>query len=117
MYELSGTVAIQGCTDTSQYLVQADINEKYRTTTSIPDLDQDFIYIFPNPVGDVLNIEVTDALLNHQVSIVNSIGETIKSVDISSNKLKINVADLIPGNYYIYYKLNNVVTSTQINKQ
>ena len=61
--------------------------------TSIEDLDQSDVVIYPNPASDILNIRGMDVV---SVRIYNLTGQLIKEV---YNTSVINVSDVEPGSY------------------
>ena len=56
--------------------------------------------LYPNPANDRINIEMSDALLNYQVEILDSMGKKIFSSEIQKIG-HINVSALAAGTYFI----------------
>lgn len=76
--------------------------------TSIKDVSsEEFTFsVYPNPVGDQLNIDWDDKLKGKvlSISIINELGQQVKRKDIngiSINKITIPSADLPKGVYYV----------------
>ncbi len=55
--------------------------------------------VYPNPVEDELSIDLGDGI--YSFSIVNNLGEIVRSEDYSVKNVKIDVSDLAPGIYFI----------------
>ena len=75
------------------------------------------IQVYPNPVNDVLNIDLVNCGKNNvNVEIFNSIGGLIKSVENKSMSpmMKINLADVKSGIYYIIIKTESGSLSKKI---
>jgi hypothetical protein len=68
------------------------------------------IKIYPNPVNDILNIEITGSIMA-KVDIVNSEGQTVLSHDIREGIGTINVSQLSAGIYIV-----KVVKERQVSK-
>jgi hypothetical protein len=66
----------------------------------------DLTSIYPNPVASILNIEVLD---NIEVEIVNSLGSSLKTLQLTKGKNSIDLSDFSNGIYFIYTPLNHVV--------
>ncbi len=66
------------------------------------------VYVFPNPVYDELNVQITSAFEEPAlVMLVNTAGETVKTVSTTTNKsLKIG-ADVAPGFYFVHVVTNH----------
>ncbi len=61
------------------------------------------IPIYPNPVNDVLNIDLSNIQIREKMiwKIYNSFGSIVKSGNITSSILKISISDLPSGSYFI----------------
>lgn len=68
-------------------------------TTNINTTIKHLNTIYPNPVTDILNIEVNK---NTNISIVNLLGATISTQQVNSGKNIIDVSCLISGIYFIH---------------
>lgn len=69
---------------------------------SIENSNSDFsIKLFPNPVNDLLSIEIQNNFINH-IIIYNNIGQRIKRINnINSSKYNMNAETFNKGVYYI----------------
>lgn len=63
------------------------------------------ICIYPNPANEVVNLEFNSFLpANVSISLINIIGKRIKSIridNLTSNKIPINISNLVSGTYFI----------------
>lgn len=77
----------------------AGISDQTTSSTSLS--------IFPNPSNGVINMNIENGLENqdYQIVISNSIGQIIKTMDISNNTATINENELSSGIYF--YSLSN----------
>jgi hypothetical protein len=70
------------------------------------------IEVYPNPVTDVLFIDIPAVSSNSRIEIVNSSGRVIKLFSVAGNKAAIQVNDLAAGSYYLRIH-SNQQTSTR----
>lgn len=85
-------------------------------TTSIVEINDEDILIFPNPVLNTINIEI----LNNYVATVEVIdlsGKTVKSNINISNSGTISTENLEPGIYFIRAKVNNKTKTIKFQKE
>jgi endoglucanase len=69
-------------------------------TTSIQNIKDSKLYIFPNPVNSTLNLQMTQ--LNGGTSILyDSTGQTIKTLNVKNGMNSFDVSELIAGMYFI----------------
>ena len=61
------------------------------------------IQVFPNPANDILNIDLTSFNKEVKISIYNSIGSLVKSIDskTQSNLVEIDLSSFTSGVYYV----------------
>jgi len=58
--------------------------------------------LFPNPVGDILNVVLTEPQLNNNMVLSDAMGRQITNYEYSDTEnLEINVSSLTPGLYYL----------------
>ena len=74
--------------------------------TSVETTVEHNVAVYPNPMNDVLNIELGDN--QSDVVIFNSLGQMVRRYDAVSGDMQINVADLKSGMYFI--RINNETT-------
>ncbi|EJL63740.1 T9SS type A sorting domain-containing protein, partial [Flavobacterium sp. CF136] len=102
------TITIGGCSVTSSCVL---VN-----TLANPDFEEKSKFImYPNPSKGIVNIECdSDGDLN----IINQLGQTIKTVKVSSNRINtINIEGLADGIYFIREKGSKTVTHKLILKK
>jgi len=60
-------------------------------------------FLYPVPANDEVNIKVTRGhAIIQQVNIVDDFGnDVLQMLDLSSDKVKLNIGDLPPGQYYM----------------
>lgn len=72
---------------------------------------------YPNPAGNSVSLDykLPADVKNGKVVVRNLLGSTVKEVKMTtgSNKLTLNVADLVEGIYFYSYVLDNQVASTK----
>ena len=78
-------------TDTATFILNRTLNT--------PKLLASNVQIAPNPVSDILSID-TDYDLNN-AQIINSVGQVVRSTEISASQQTLNVAELPEGIYTI----------------
>jgi Zn-dependent M28 family amino/carboxypeptidase len=81
-------------------------------STGINELDNTDFLIYPNPVKDVLTIQVENNQLPITIKLINAIGETVKTALINSTTHSINVEKFPNGIYYLQLE-NKVGTSSK----
>ena len=74
--------------------------------TKVETVVENNVAIYPNPMNDVLNIQLDDIQSN--VVIFNSIGQVVRRYDNVSGDMQINVEDLNAGIYFV--KVNSEIT-------
>ncbi|WP_400190320.1 T9SS type A sorting domain-containing protein [Hymenobacter sp. B81] len=95
---------------TSYYrLKQIDLDGKVTLTAirTVALTGRAELTLFPNPVVDVLNIQVTDLAADAQVTVTDLLGRTVLSQTMPANG-QLNLSSLKPGNYVV-----NVVSNGQ----
>jgi len=86
---------VYGCTEFREFILEYDC----MTSTEDPNESLD-VKIFPNPAIDQINVVGIDVGENWQFSLINSIGQSMKSGNLGSSE--INVSDLPAGVYFLY---------------
>lgn len=89
------------------------------TTLSVNSLKntQEAITLHPNPVKDILNLNIANASGSYRVFVTDLTGRDVKSFELNSNTRSIDVADLQPGQYIIKAINNDKVFSSRFMKQ
>ncbi len=102
-YTVSGT-DINGCSNSST------ITQTVNSCASMQDLKNDSfsITIYPNPVSDILNIDLQSSTIEKgMIQIINTLGQVILSELFTSNNLKINTSNIISGVYFVKITAEN----------
>ncbi len=68
------------------------------TTSGIEDLEQMVLNVYPNPVSNELNIEVSKTT---QIELLNMVGETVLTTILNHKKNTIDVSRLVSGVYFL----------------
>ncbi len=90
--------------DSVPFVYDCDFNEVIGLPlTGIADSELTIadVKIFPNPVNDVLNIEVTDAMVGEEISVHDISGRKFFGSTISDFTFKISTADFVSGIYIV----------------
>jgi len=92
------------------------VMEEYNCTTNAINEALEFYYeLHPNPVNDVLNIDLK-APLRGEIHILNSLGQLVykQSVDNPQREVRVNVAHLVSGIYFfvLYEEGQTSIAST-----
>lgn len=58
--------------------------------------------IYPNPSSDIVNIQVSEALLGGDYKIIDYTGRTVHTGTITASIVTINVSNEARGSYYLY---------------
>jgi hypothetical protein len=76
----------------------------------------DEIYIYPNPVIEILNIDVPLELIDGELVLLNMFGQELQKKIISNKLTKINLSNFESGSYFIFIKKEAVVKKYKIIK-
>ncbi|MEI7670329.1 MAG: T9SS type A sorting domain-containing protein, partial [Pseudomonadota bacterium] len=74
-------------------------------SSSIDNIENEELFIYPNPAKDVLNINNT--LANSTIEIYNSIGKLVLRKNINNSYALIDISMLSMGSYYIRFEKEN----------
>ena len=87
-------------------LKQIDFDGKYEYSDiiniAIEQSNDETVNIYPNPVSDILNIEISTPTI---IQITNVNGQILKELQVETNS-KINIADIPTGIYFLKVGLN-----------
>lgn len=85
-------------------------------TANITDSKKNKFSVYPNPTQNTLHISSSIRLSNYVISITDTQGRTIKSINIKSNTFEttIDVGDLDNGNYMIIVSDNSNIIFSKI---
>ena len=71
--------------------------------------------MYPNPVIDELTISAKNEI--KQLSIINMLGQTVRTVTPNSRNYKLNLSDLTTGIYFVKASVNNTEGTFRIVKK
>lgn len=103
MYSVTVTNAVTGCSKTDEVQVSFPTS----TVELVDEMDK--IAIFPNPVKDVVTIDIT-ALENENltVQLIDITGRTIKSIqNENSDIIRFDVSKMTQGVYFVTFLNDN----------
>ena len=86
------------------------------TLTNLENSLDDNLVIYPNPVKDALNINLTNGLEDATYSIFNIEGKLVMNSDLDTNNT-IDVSQLSAGNYILRVQSNNSIKTQKFIKQ
>jgi uncharacterized repeat protein (TIGR01451 family) len=97
------------------------LTNTYTTTVaalSIQDFDfSTYFNVYPNPVKNVLNIDVKATINIQSVTIFNTLGQMIMAVPNAENVRSIDVSDLKTGTYFIKIKSDKGTANAKFIKE
>lgn len=67
------------------------------------------LYVYPNPANDILTIKTNGFTKKHFANIVNVLGETVITFDLSEETNLLNISKLVPGVYFLIAKNNKSI--------
>ena len=76
-----------------------------------------FITIAPNPVKNIFNITISNRISVNQFELYDICGRMIKSQEVNSENVEVNIEDLKSGNYILRLKTEQEVISKIIVKE
>ncbi|MBN1112713.1 MAG: C10 family peptidase, partial [Bacteroidales bacterium] len=79
--------------------------------TGIDDFEKNILTIYPNPTKDVI---IINGINNVNLTIYNSAGKTVKTINNYQENQTINVSDLEPGIYFVRVLIKNKIISKTI---
>ena len=85
--------------------------------TILKEIDE-VIHIFPNPVNDILHVNLSENVSNSKIDIIDISGKICASKITSENNISINVNNLSPGLYFVrVYNNDALIALEKIIKQ
>ena len=67
----------------------------------IDESNENSIVVYPNPVKDLLNIELPESFASPKISVIDIQGRTVMSVLSSSRSMSLDLSNLSSGNYIL----------------
>jgi uncharacterized repeat protein (TIGR01451 family) len=71
------------------------------TITGIKELNDNSVLIFPNPSSQFIDINVDDAIKNHQINIFDNMGKLVFNKQSDENKSRVDLRQMNSGFYII----------------
>ncbi|GHT13619.1 hypothetical protein FACS189426_18780 [Bacteroidia bacterium] len=93
------------------YVYQPDGSRYFTNTAGISTTPSPMIAVYPNPVSDVLNIEVAE---KSDIVIYNLTGTIVKQRKAQSGRVSIPVSDLVKGSYIVKVSSNKTSQAHKI---
>jgi len=84
---------------------------------SINEIDSKEYKVYPNPIRDFINIELTDNYAEVSIDVFNILGQKIKAFKNLYNTENINLSDLKTGIYLLRISTNKTSKTIKIKKQ
>ena len=82
------------------------------------DIKPDNLSVFPNPVDDLLNIDLSETGISNAEIIISDAGGSLKRIgSVSGNTVQVDLNGLRPGRYMLTVKAGTRVVSKQILKR
>lgn len=76
-------------------------------TLNVPKpIKKEIIGFYPNPVNDFVAVELPETLQGEKLTLVNSLGQILRTIPINSTTVMINLTDLPKGVYYLFINSN-----------
>ncbi len=106
---------VEGVYTFTNVVANHTINATFEITTNIAENISE-VSIYPNPVSEILSIELTEQI--NSIEIVSMNGQIINKVNVNSNKYNYNVNNITAGNYFVnIYTDNGMITREIIVKK
>ncbi len=81
----------------------------------INEITIDGLVVYPNPTSNVLNVSAATQMSS--IEIVNILGQTLLSKEVSGTQTQVDLSALAAGNYFIRVQAENATTVIQIVKK
>ena len=105
-----------GSTDSSEGPLTIDVTTTDTTTLGVEDLKlSEGFTAYPNPVIDELTISAKNEIKS--LSIINMLGQTIRTVTPNSRNYQLDLSDLTAGIYFVKALVNNTEGTFRIVKK
>lgn len=99
-------------------LKQVDKDNSFTySKTVLADVLSSSVKVYPNPVKDILNIDITDDLKNTTLSIISASGNVIKQLFLSELNNTLNIKEFPAGVYYVVIHKNEKLINQKFIKQ
>ena len=88
-------------------------NLDFVNSTNTPTLNNQFVKVFPNPMGATGQIEFSNSFIGHQYELISFNGKIVASETIDRNIVDVNTKQLPAGSYYVKAS-NDLGTITKV---
>ena len=102
--------------DSLQYSNRITYSQYCNGTGIVSQNKVDEINIYPNPVTEILNIDIPLEFINGKLVLLNMFGQELHKEIITNKLTKINLSNFESGNYFIFLKNEAVVKKNKIIK-
>jgi len=99
------TISHKGVLLNDQQVVSLILTGIENVVLSTPENELVVASIYPNPASDKLNIKAKTQISN--VEILNLLGQSIGSYDVSTNATQVDIASLSAGTYFVRVTIDN----------
>ena len=93
-YIVSATDSL-GCRLEESFTIGEDLNAPFNMF--------DFVTVYPNPANNIVYFK-SDYLFDYEVSLINTIGQCLKTRDIYDKNGSLDISDVAPGIYVLRFK-------------
>ena len=102
--------------DSLQYSNRITYSQYCNGTGIVSQNKVDEINIYPNPVTEILNLDIPLEFINGKLVLLNMFGQELHKEIITNKLTKINLSNFESGNYFIFLKNEAVVKKNKIIK-
>jgi hypothetical protein len=86
----------------------------YCDITDVENVKENNLLIYPNPVSDVITVELNEFVSNGKLRLFNSVGQALMEKDIvKAEKISFSIVQFPPGLYYLSLE-NDLINSGKI---
>lgn len=110
-YYLQRKVSFQSSSNTKYNMFNKFVRKN--TVLAVEDYKKDKFKIYPNPISDILNIELSFNEKIQEINIYSMEGKLI----LTGNEVKLNMETLLPGNYIVKIKTSKEEYTKKIIKK
>jgi aminopeptidase YwaD len=83
------------------------------TQNVLPE-NSDFIQMYPNPAKNLINIQIKKQYKNIDLLIMDITGKTIRHIILKSDENEIDISNLIKGQYFFIFHIDEDVVSKSV---
>ena len=64
-------------------------------------IKKEIVGFHPNPVNDYVTVELPETLIGEKLTVINTLGQILRTIPINNTTVSINLNDLPKGVYYL----------------